>query len=249
MIIERVKRKIEANLCIVPQSTPIVYFGNYDTSKACTISLNPSNKEFTDRSNILLDHKNKERLCSRKRLKKQDIDELTDAEAELVLKYCTNYFNLRPYTLWFDTFNYFIEQYGNYSYYKGSCVHLDLVQWATSKKWNALSPDTRHKHLNNDLPVLKYLLNKDFETMFLNGSTVVNNIAECLSINLKSKTVLFTTVNNINRELVIYYGNYNKTNVIGWNLYLQSAAVGGNENKRVLCELIKKHIPNSMKEN
>ena len=102
----------------------------------------------------------------------------------------------------------------------------------------------RQKHLSADLPVLKYLLNKEFEIMFLNGSTVVNNVTECLNLNLKSKTTIFKNVNNILSNLVIYYGMYNNTNVVGWNLYLQSAAVGGNENKRILCDIIKKYIPN-----
>jgi hypothetical protein len=57
MILERIKRKIDPGMYIVPQSTPIIYFGNYDAAKACTISLNPSNKEFVDDSKILLDKK------------------------------------------------------------------------------------------------------------------------------------------------------------------------------------------------
>jgi len=67
VIIERIKRKIEPEMYILPQSTPVIYFGNYDTAKACTVSLNPSDKDFVNNSNILLDNENSERLCSRKK--------------------------------------------------------------------------------------------------------------------------------------------------------------------------------------
>ena len=242
MILERIKRKIEPEMYILPQSTPVIYFGNYDTAKACTVSLNPSNKEFVDNSDILLDDKSRERLCSRKKLKKSDSDELTDDEAKTVIKYCTDYFSINPLKVWFDPFNYFIEQYGNYSYYRSTCVHLDLVQWATYKKWSEIPENIKQKHLVNDLPVLKHLLNKYFEIMFLNGSTVVDNVRKCLNINLKEKSTMFKNTNNISKPLSIYHGKYNKTDIIGWNLYLHSAAVGGYENKSMLCDIIKKNI-------
>ena len=54
---------------------------------------------------------------------------------------------------------------------------------------------------------------------------------------------MFKNTNNISKPLSIYYGKYNKTDIIGWNLYLQSAAVGGNENKSILCDLIKNNMP------
>jgi hypothetical protein len=240
VIIERIKRKIDTGMNVVPQTTPIIYFGNYDTAKACTVSLNPSNKEFTDNTDRLLDEKNAERLCSRKKLNRADNEELNDAEAQTVLKYCRDYFKLRPYNMWFKPFNYFIERYGNYSYYKDTCVHLDLVQWAT-EKWSKLPDSIRKKHLFDDLPVLKYLLNKDFEIMFLNGTTAVDNVRNCLNITLKEKSTVFRNTKDIERKLVIYHGEYNKMKVVGWNIYLQSAAAGGYENKSILCDIIKKN--------
>jgi hypothetical protein len=239
MIIERIKRKIDPEMYIVPQSTPIIYFGNYDAAKACTVSLNPSNKEFVDNSKKLLDEKNKERLCSRKMLNRADNEELNDDEAETVLRYCTDYFKLRPYDMWFKPFNYFIERYGNYSFYNDNCVHLDLVQWAT-EKWSKVPISIKQVHLNNDLPVLKYLLDKDFEIMFLNGITAIENVRDCLNITLNEKVTVFRNTNDIETTLIIYQGNYKKIKVVGWNIYLQSPAVGGYENKSILCDIIKK---------
>ena len=237
MIIERIKRKIEPEMYILPQSTPVIYFGNYDKAKACTISLNPSDKEFVNDSSFLLDNENSERLCSRKKLNKADNDELTDDEAETVLRYCKDYFNKNPYTWWFNPFDKFINYYKGYSYYDDSCVHLDLVQWATCEKWSKIPENTRNKHIVSDLPVLKYLLNKNFEIMFLNGITVVSNISEYLKIKFDRKKMTYR-VNSMNKELEIYHAIYNDIEVIGWNLNLQRS-FGGNDEKRIICNAIK----------
>jgi len=242
MIIERIKRKIETNMCITPQTTPIVYFGNYNKAVSCTISLNPSDKEFINNSGKLLDFQHKERLCSRKKLNKDDNVELNDDDANIVLRYCNEYFNINPYKIWFDPLNYMIKSFGNYSYYDGTCVHLDLVQWATTPKWNDISLNIKEKHLRSDLPFLKYLLNKNFETMFLNGKTVVDNVKNHLNISLNEKHTQFVNCNSKSSDLSIFTGKYKTMNIIGWNLYLQSAAVGGNENKDLLCEIIKRNI-------
>jgi hypothetical protein len=144
--------------------------------------------------------------------------------------------------MWFKPFDFFIKKYGEYSYYDDTCVHLDLVQWATFKKWSELSSFVKQQHLENDLPVLKYLLNKKFEVMFLNGKTVVDSVSDCLNVNLKQKSLQFINANGKTTELIIFHGKYNQIEVIGWNVYLQSASVGGNENKQILCDLIKKNL-------
>ena len=165
MLIERIKRKIETGLCITPMTTPVVYFGNYEKAKVCTVSLNPSDIEFVNSRGILLDNANQERLCSRLKLNKKDDEELSDGEAEQVLQYCNGYFKLRPY-LWFNKLEHFIKHFNGYSYFDGSCVHLDLVQWATTPKWSDLDEDIKQKHIDNDKPVLLYLLKKNLTIFF-----------------------------------------------------------------------------------
>ncbi len=78
--------------------------------------------------------------------------------------------------------------------------------------------------------------------MFLNGRTVVDNISECLDIKLKNISTTFKNAKNINQDITIYHGEYKNIEVVGWNIYLQSAAVGGNENKNIFCDLIKKQL-------
>jgi len=234
-ILERVKRPIEDNTHIIPGTTPVIYFGNYDNAKACTISINPSDKEFKNDKGELLEN-GKARLCSRKMLNVPDNEELSDSQAEEVIKYCNEYFDNNPYRRWFDPFDFFIKQFDEYSYYKNSgyktCVHLDLVQWATDK-WRRLPEDIKYNHLNKDLPILKHLLNKkDFKIIFLNGITVVDNVKKGLDIKLEEKTDKFRK-----KTLKVYFGKYNEIAVIGWNLVLSH--IGGKKDIKELCRIIK----------
>jgi len=189
MIIERIRRPIENNMCITEGSTPVIYFGDYNSAKACTISLNPSDKEFLDKNDKILTG-NKERLCSRRKLGKNDGDLLTEEDAEMVLDYCKKYFTKKPYKNWFNKYDYLIKKFG-YSYYDNTCVHLDLVQWATTPFWDKICENIKLRHLKDDLPILEYLLNKKFKIIFLNGSTVVSNINKYLkNVNLNEKDVI-----------------------------------------------------------
>jgi hypothetical protein len=250
IILERIKRAIEPDMCITPRSTPVIWFGDYENAAACTVSLNPSDLEFYKHPKKQKDYISPanllsckdERLCSRETLKKEDHEKLTDTNAEMVKESCTNYFEKNPYKGWFDPFDKFIKRFGAYSYYDHTCVHLDLVQWATTPKWSDLSEETKQKHLDNDLPVLKHLLEKGFEVMFLNGSTVVENTSKCLDIQLEHKKAGFKNKNGRDQTITIYYGTYKKTKVVGWNTYLQSPSAGSHENIGLLCDAIKKNI-------
>jgi hypothetical protein len=241
MIIERIKRPIENNICITKGSTPIVYFGDYDSAKACTISLNPSDREFLDKNGRVLTG-DKERLCSRIKLRKNDTEILTDNDAEIVLNYCKNYFKKNPYKNWFYKYDYIINKFG-YSFYNNTCVHLDLIQWATTPFWNDLSENIKLIHLKNDLPFLEHLLNKNFEIIFLNGSTVVSNVSRHLkSITLKEKELVYKNNNGNTRNIKIYIGKYNNIKIIGWSIYLQSPSVGGYNNIDILYDTIKNNL-------
>ena len=140
-LIERIKREIDPSLLIVPQTTPVVFFGDYVKANVCTVSINPSFNEFLSGSTLLSGAS--ARLCSRAELgiDKENHRKLTDDEAEKVLEGCINYFKKNPYKKWFDPFDDLIKRLSNgkYSYYNDTCVHLDLAQWATNKIWTYLS--------------------------------------------------------------------------------------------------------------
>jgi hypothetical protein len=234
MLLNRVKRSIPPDLSIVPKSTPVPYFGNYSLARACTISINPSYREFTDAKGCIL---TRERLASRARLGCGDSEQLSAEDAQIVIQSCDAYFNQEnnPYRGWFNKYEEYIQQFG-YSYYDNSCVHLDLVQWATSPVWSGLTEDVRNKLLQTDIPFLKHLLEKQFEMIFLNGRTTVSQVVSCLNLELVESTITFRQ-----RKATVYQGKLDEADVIGCSLYLQSQSVGGYANIRELAKLIIEH--------
>jgi len=218
LIIDRIKRRIEPDMHITPRTTPVIYFGNYEKARACTISLNPSDREFIGNAGLLIG--NQAKLCSREELGKRDDEELSESDAIRVKEACDNYFNKRPLGDFFDRFDIFLRRFWNYSYYNDTCVHLDMIQWATTPTFGDIQEENiKRAHLDRDLPVLSYLLKKDFEVIFLNGRTVVDTLSEDLNFELDDKPAVYRDVRGNNHEFTGYLGNYNGAVVKGWNLF------------------------------
>lgn len=55
MVVSRAIKPIQQNFSITSRTTPVVYFGEYDKAKSCTISINPSDREFCDIHGKLLE--------------------------------------------------------------------------------------------------------------------------------------------------------------------------------------------------
>ncbi len=229
-ISDRVKQAIDPSLCITNASTPIPFFGQIDTANSCTISLNPSDREFCDKKGSLLGA-TKERLCSRLRLGRSNDETLNHSEADLVIQFCKNYFSNRPYRAWFNKYERFLKRF-ELSYFSGSVVHLDLVQWATTPFWGELSEHVKDQLLERDLPFLQGLLVKDYDYIFLNGRTTVTEVAKHLALDLEviETKVLDKVSTNI------YLGYHGESRVVGWSTYLQSAAVGSYSNVERLAD-------------
>lgn len=231
MITQRILRELPSGLNVVRESTPIVYFGHYNTATACTISLNPSSREFLDNSGNLLEG-SMARLLSRRALCKEDSERLSIGDSEEVIQACETYFENRPYS-WFNKYEKFINHY-SYSYYDGSCVHLDLVQWATDPIWRFIPQACRTELLQQDTPLLLHLLSNQFQHMFLNGETVVLELSSKIDMGLSIEELQYQ-----NKRMKVYSGSYNDARVIGWSAYLQSARVPGYEDVDQLVSLIK----------
>ena len=220
IIVQHCKRRIPKGLCVTKKSTTIPFFGNYELAKACTISLNPSNKEFLNNHGEILTG-DKARLVSRKQLKCKDNEMLSKSDAIRIIDKCSCYFNKgsNPYKSWFNRYEAFLKIFG-YSYYEDSAVGLDIVQWATTPFWKSLkkTPAIIKELLRHDIPFLKYLLTKRFDRIFLNGITVVEAVQDHLKFALVQKDISF-----LGKRRKIYFGYYNNSKVIGWSTYLQSS--------------------------
>jgi len=95
-----------------------------------------------------------------------------------------------------------------------------MIQWATTPTFGDIQEENiKRAHLDRDLPVLSYLLKKDFEVIFLNGRTVVDTLSEDLNFELDDKPAVYRDVRGNNHEFTGYLGNYNGAVVKGWNLF------------------------------
>ena len=230
-ILKRIKEPIENDLYVLNGTKPIVYYGDYKLAKACTISVYPSYNEFiTDKNNktSFLYGKLK-RFCSRAEFKKEDFQELTDDDAKTVLDYCDKYFKQNPNKQFFNLLDYFLRKFG-YSYYESNkmeiCVNLNLTQWALDPDFKDLNEESKkgilRQHFINDLYILKTLIdNKNFEMIFLNGKSAVENFEKCFDFKLLGEKVESIVKDGKSHNVIRYVGNYKKnTKIIGWNLFI-----------------------------
>jgi hypothetical protein len=138
---------------ILSKSTPVICFGDLFNSRVATLGLNPSDKEFVDDKKIFLSGPFL-RFQNCDSLSQNDLTKLDSIQTALVLQDCLEYFkNPNPYKEWFDILEEYILKKLEISYYNGTCCHLDLVQWATSKKWGEIK-SVQSKLLDSDIPFL-----------------------------------------------------------------------------------------------
>lgn len=167
---ERIRRPAPSAACVVPQSTPVVAFGNAQLAKAATLGLNPSRVEFLDDAGALLDGEAR-RLATHMSLGATDLAAASTSTVARVLEDCNAYFDRNPYRRWFDQLTPILTACGA-SYYDRSACHLDLVQWATDPTWGGLRPASLRKRLiADDARFLEQQLrNENIRVLLVNGA-------------------------------------------------------------------------------
>lgn len=161
---------------VVPDSTPVLCFGDQRTARVATLGINPSFREFLGADARLLTGRQR-RLQTLQSLGAVRLSELTDDQVRRVLDDCYDYFDGNPCE-WFDALGPVLEQFG-VSYKDRSACHLDLVQWATEQAWTCrnVSKAQRRRLLDEDEPFLIKQLSWDrpgvgrFELILVNGDT------------------------------------------------------------------------------
>jgi hypothetical protein len=231
LYIEKRIKQNPYNSEILPNSTPVICFGDLFNSKIATLGLNPSNKEFVDNSNIFLAGRFL-RFQNCFSLSQTDLTKVDNNQTDLVLNNCIDYFKINPYRDWFDVLENYILKKINISYYTKTCCHLDVVQWATSNKWRDVSKSNQNSLLNNDYPFLiQQLNNQDIETLLINGKGVFDiiNSKEKIYI-LKDETIY---VKSETCRIIKFYIKIGTKiiNCFAWSKNLQSA-IGLTNNMR-----------------
>ena len=223
IIEDRVIERAMAQYPKVPQlvefSTPVVSFGYPKNAKVATLGINPSSNEFQigngNKSPLPAASK---RLVDTESLGTSQTQALTREQAIKVIEGCYSYFETNPYE-WFDDLQEYALTPTGTSFKSGSACHLDLVQWATDPVWQdkRMPRETKKFLLEKDKDFLEYQLTTyDFKYVFLNGSTVLEQV-EKLNL-LKLEKVGEVRFNQAGTTSRIVAGEIGNKKFIGWGI-------------------------------
>ncbi|QYJ67721.1 hypothetical protein [Flavobacterium litorale] len=246
-LVEYFNNKNLEELEVITWGSPIISFGNITNSKIATLGINPSNREFVDAQGLELKDDNR-RFHTLDSLGIMDWSEITDKHLNKISETCNEYFNRNPYDNWFKKLDYLISG-ASLSFYFPlyNACHLDLIPYATSRKWSELTTEQRFLLLELGSDFLGNLIkNSEIEYIVLNGQTVVDNFERVTCTKLKRQEMDAWSLKRKNTTDVMGYsytgyidriGNVNlnrQIKVLGYNHNIQSSFGVSNE---VLKEL------------
>ncbi|MEM6735723.1 MAG: hypothetical protein AAF620_06610 [Bacteroidota bacterium] len=172
--LEMINNMQAINQLIIPWASPVPVFGDISKARIATLGINPSDKEYIDNDGKMLS-KEQSRFQNLFTLGIKDWSNITQHHLELIIKSCDNYFNNNPYS-WFSKLDYLVSGTMNSYYfpYKSAC-HLDLVPYATKKKWSQLNLTERQELISKSSNYLgKIIKNSKIDLVVLNGAYVVS---------------------------------------------------------------------------
>lgn len=220
---ERVIVRAMAPFPLIPQlvagSTPVVSFGYPKSAKVATLGINPSSNEFLvgngDKNPLAGQNK---RLVDAEVLGNLKITSLDRQQALKVIQGCFSYFENNPYE-WFDALQEYALNPVGASFKNGTACHLDLVQWATDPVWQdpKMPKEIKSLLLNDDKDFLEYqLTHYNFSHVFLNGSTVLNQVEKLNLVRLEK--VGEVRFNQSGTKSKIVTGQLGSKRFIGWGI-------------------------------
>ena len=168
---------------VIQWGCPVPVFGDLSSSRVATLGLNPSNREFVDAFG------NELQGASRRfhTLNSLGLASWSDADARhltLILDSCRTYFHRNPYDRWFKRLDQVVRG-ANGSYYDApyEACHLDLIPYATARRWTELTMHKRSSLLAVAGDALGLLLqDSPVQVLILNGSAVVKQFQEIAGI-------------------------------------------------------------------
>ena len=164
---------------VIPWSCPVPAFGDLSTSFVATLGLNPSNREFVDEAGNELQGASR-RLHTLRSLGLTRWSEADAGHLELIEGSCRRYFSRNPYNDWFRSLDLLIAgtKASYYGMFAGAC-HLDLIPYATRRKWTELTPFQRSTLRGMAGDTLGSLLrDSPIRLIIVNGRTVMENLQQ-----------------------------------------------------------------------
>lgn len=198
-------------------STPVIAFGNPQSSTVATLGLNPSRIEFEERG-VELDGRYR-RFETLRSLGVSTLEDADDELVERVVERCNTYFHGNPYR-WFDRLEEMLNAV-DASYFDDTACHLDLSQWATDPTWNGLPRSVQQRLVTNDAQFLRAQLEAEHvRLLLLNGRAVINAFQRELRGQLQQEPEDVTDRTVASK---LYTGRLDGVRVIGWSTNLQSS--------------------------
>jgi hypothetical protein len=220
-----------------------------------TLGLNPSNREFVDEQGDELQGP----LRRFHTLNSLGLARWTDADARhlrLILESCIKYFSGNPYDRWFKRLDQVVIG-AKASFYDSSCgaCHLDLIPYATTRKWTELTPAQRLTLLEIAADTLGLMLrDSPVRILILNGRSVVERFQEVAGVSLEKQEMPdWSLTRNAKRSVVglAYRGLIDSISgiklsreilVLGYNHNLQSSFGVTNEVILAIRDWISKEV-------
>lgn len=185
-LVGRLDNKDLVSTDVISWGSPVPVFGDLKKSKIATVGLNPSNREFIDSAGKELNGSER-RFHTLGSLGLNSWSEISENHIHKVIETCENYFSRNPYDSWFRALDFLLSD-TKVSFYKkdSRACHLDLVPYATERKWSALTFGQRRQLLNMAGDTLGLLLREStIELLVLNGIGVIDVFKEIFDINFK----------------------------------------------------------------
>ncbi len=225
---DRIRRPPPNGCCVVPNTPPVVSFGNAHTARIATLGLNPSYIEFED-GYVAAGY--------------GDLLHAPDPAIREILQDQYGYFQRKQYR-WFKPLETILNE-SHASYKDGSAASLDLVQWATKPVWSKLSVSVKRKLLHEDVPFLRQQLQtENFLILLVNGS----GVSKVLQLNFHLKLFLADTVSGIPgtknvQDTWVYSGRlFDRICVIAWDINLQGTPFKGKGKKDQMIATLAQRI-------
>jgi hypothetical protein len=190
-LIDRLDSPVVSETAIIRWGCPVPSFGDLSTSTVATLGLNPSNREFVDDSGEELEGPHR-RFHTLRSLGIASWEEADARHIGLILAACRTYFSGNPYDRWFRRLNQILSGTSASFYGKTpNACHLDLIPYATQRKWTQLTSRQRGSLLSLSADILGILIrDSPVRVLILNGSSVVQNFCDVAELRLDEKYMI-----------------------------------------------------------
>lgn len=212
------------------------FFGDATTARIATVGINPSNREFVGRDGSALSAA-EQRLPTLYSMGVSRWSHLHAVQIREIVQACRMYFQRKPYASWFGVLDRVLA-HSDASFYGATpaACHLDLIPYATVRKWGGLPVSEQRALLESTGDALGLLLRElPISVLVLNGQSVVRRFEFLIGAHLQARVMSGWELPRVSRSGVpgvAYTGEVDRiggvqlsspVTVLGYNHNLQSS--------------------------